>query len=315
MGDACAGRVALITGASRGGTGTAAAIRLAAEGANVAITARNSEGLARTREEIQSFGGTVLVLPTCDLADPVGGRDGLVGQVESEFGPIDILVNNAAINGFQPFEEWTYADIQHRLELNLHAPWLLMSQVVPGMRDRGRGWVINLTTFCAEFPPGPPFPTNKPSKMGGAYGASKAALNRLTLSVASECEGTGVAVNALSPQAAIATPDLIAGGWIKGVLFEPIDTMAEAVLALATCDPQTLTGRIAYSLQLLAELARPVRDLHGDTLVDGWQPDDLPATIGNQANTLEADFTWPEPFAFRRHSSPDFVAPTPRRVR
>jgi NAD(P)-dependent dehydrogenase (short-subunit alcohol dehydrogenase family) len=298
--------VALITGASRGGTGTVSAIRLAAEGAHVAIVARSIDGLQRTAAEIEGFGGTVLVLPPCDLSDPNGGRETLVEQVEAALGPIDILVNNAALNGFQPFEEWTYADIQHRLELNLLAPWLLMQQVVPGMRDRGQGWVINLTTFCAELPPGPPYPTNRPSKAGAAYGASKAALNRLTISVASECEGAGVAINALSPQAAIATPDLVAGGWIKGALFEPVETMAEAVLALATCDPQSLTGRIAYSLQLLAELHRPVRDLHGDALIDGWQPADLPDTISKQAAMMTADFSWPEPFTFRRVSSPDF---------
>ncbi|MDX6285814.1 MAG: 3-oxoacyl-[acyl-carrier protein] reductase [Frankiales bacterium] len=307
MGNTCTDRVALITGASRGGTGTVSAIRLAAEGARVAIVARSIDGLQRSAEEIEGFGGTVLVLPPCDLSDPAGGRDQLVAQVEGELGPIDILVNNAAVNGFQPFDEWSYADIQHRLELNLIAPWLLMQQVVPGMRARGRGWVVNLTTFCAENPPGPPYPTNKPSKAGAAYGASKAALNRLTLSVASECEGTGVAVNALSPQAAIATPDLVEGGWIKGALFEPLETMAEAVLALATADPNTLTGRIAYSLQLLVELERPVRDLHGDRLIDGWQPADLPTIIGNQATTLEADFSWQDPFTFRRASSPDFA--------
>jgi NAD(P)-dependent dehydrogenase (short-subunit alcohol dehydrogenase family) len=310
MGNACAGRVALITGASRGGTGTVSAIRLAAEGARVAIVARSMDGLQRTADQIAGFGGSVLVLPPCDLSDPTGGRDKLVAQVEEKLGPIDILVNNAAINGFKPFEDWTYADIQHRLELNLIAPWLLMQQVVPGMRTRGRGWVVNLTTFCAELPPGPPYPSNKPSQAGAAYGASKAALNRLTVSVAAECEGTGVAVNALSPQAAIATPDLIEGGWIKGALFEPLETMAEAVLALATCDVQKLTGRIAFSLQLLAELDRPVHDLQGTTLVDGWQPDDLPATIGNQAGMLEADFGWHEPFAFRRPSSPDYAVGT-----
>jgi NAD(P)-dependent dehydrogenase (short-subunit alcohol dehydrogenase family) len=306
MGNACAGRVALITGASRGGTGTVSAIRLAAEGARVAIVARSIDGLQRTAEEIEGFGGTVLVLPPCDLSDPAGGRDRLVAQVEGELGSIDILVNNAAVNGFQPFDEWTYTDIQHRLELNVIAPWLLMQQVVPSMRARGQGWVVNLTTFCAELPPGPPYPTNKPSKEGAAYGASKAALNRLTVSVASECEGTGVAINALSPQAAIATPDLVAGGWIKGALFEPVETMAEAVLALATCDPHTITGRIAYSLQLLAELDRPVHDLRGETLVDGWQPADLPGTIMKQAAMMTADFSWPEPYSFRRPSSPDF---------
>ena len=143
--------------------------------------------------------------------------------------------------------------------MNLWAPWELMTAVVPGMRARGRGWILNLTSFAAELPPGPPFPTNKPAKGGFQYGASKAALNRLTVTAASECEGQGVAVNALTPQAAIATPSLVAAGWIDEAMFEPLDTMAEAALALCSGDPAVLTGRIAFSLQLLLELqtARP----------------------------------------------------------
>ena len=65
------------------------------------------------------------------------------------------------------------------------------------MRERGRGWILNLTSFAAELPPGPPFPTNKPATGGFQYGASKAALNRLTVAAASETHGQGVAVNVL----------------------------------------------------------------------------------------------------------------------
>src|SRR5204863_6696908 len=94
----CEGQVALVTGASQGGTGTAIALRLAAEGAKVAITARTVAGLEETRQRIEAIGGECLVLPV-DLADPAGGRKDLVARVEAELGPIDILVNNAAANG------------------------------------------------------------------------------------------------------------------------------------------------------------------------------------------------------------------------
>jgi hypothetical protein len=73
--------------------------------------------------------------------------------------------------------------------------------------------------------------------------------------------------------------------------------MAEAALALATADPAVLTGRIAYSLQLLLELRRPVLDLAGEELILGWQPDDLPAVIERQAAELEAA-GWRHPFDF-----------------
>src|SRR5690606_8103702 len=126
------------------------------------------------------------------------------------------------------------------------------------MRERGTGWMVNLTSFAAETPPGPPFPTNLVARQGAGYGSSKAALNRLTVSVAVELHPHGVAVNALAPQSAIATPHLVAEGRVPTERFEPMETMAESALALATCDPGTLTGRVCRSLELLVELRRPV---------------------------------------------------------
>ena len=290
------GMTALVTGASQGGTGTAIAVRLAAEGAKVAITARSVDGLEETQARIEALGGECLVLP-CDLSDPGGGRGELVARTAATFGPVDILVNNAAAGGYVPFEQVSPKALELCMQVNVWAPWELMRDAVGPMRERGSGTILNLTTFAAELPPGPPFPTNKPAKAGFQYGASKAALNRLTVAAASECEGQGVAVNALAPQAAIATPALVAAGWIDDVMFEPLDTMAEAALALCAGDPNTLTGRIDYSLQLLVELQRPVRDLHGEVLVDGWQPEDLPPRIDAMAANL-AERGWPD--AFRR---------------
>lgn len=303
MGTTCEGMVALVTGASQGGTGTVVALRLAAEGAKVAITARTVDGLEETKRRIEEIGGACLVLPA-DLAHPDGGRKDLVARTEATFGPIDILVNNAAMGGFTPFDATMPEELESRLQVNVWAPWELMKAVVPGMRTRRRGWILNLSTFCAELPPGPPFPTNRPSKAGFVYGATKAALNRLTVTVASECEGQGIAVNALSPQAAIATPSLIAGGWIDDVFYEPLETMAEAALALCSADPNVLTGRIAYSLQLLLELKRPVLDLSGKEPVPGWQPDDLRAVIDREEAAL-ADVGWGNAFEFGRVHSPD----------
>ena len=298
----CEGRVALVTGASKGGTGTAIALRLAAEGARVAITARSVDGLTATQARIRELSGECLVLPA-DLSDPHGARTELVARTEAEFGPVDILVNNAAAGGYGAFESVGPERLERALQVNLWAPWELMAEVVGGMRERGRGAIVNITTFSAELPPGPPFPTNKPSKAGAMYGASKAALNRLTVSVASECEGQGIAVNALSPQGAIATPALVAAGWVEGVMFEPLETMAEATLALCTADPAVLTGRIAFSLQLLVELQRPVLDLQGEELLEGWQPEDLPGIIARQEESL-AGRGWPDAYRFGRSHSP-----------
>lgn len=283
--------VALVTGASQGGTGTAIAARLAAEGFEVAVTARSKSGLDAT---IDRMGGGLAIV--CDLADPDGGRDRLVPQVEAQLGPIEVLVNNAAMGGYQPFESWNDAELVAIQQVNVWAPWLLMRQAVPTMRERGNGAVLNLTSFAAQCPPGPPFPINKPATAGSAYGSTKAALNRLTVAVASETHGQGIVVNALAPQAAIATPQLVAAGWVDPAYMEPLETMAEAALALLS---GSLTGRIAYSLQLLVELQRPVRDLGGRSLVSGWQPGDLPPIIEGHAARLEAA-GWRQPFGRRQ---------------
>jgi NAD(P)-dependent dehydrogenase (short-subunit alcohol dehydrogenase family) len=280
----CAGRVALVTGASKGGTGTSLAVRLAAEGASVAITARSQAGLDDCRKAIEVVGGEAVVLP-CDLSDPDGGREELVARTEAALGPLDILVNNAAAGGYAPFDQFGRADFLLQQEVNVWAPWVLMQQAIPGMRERGRGWVLNMTTSVAALPQGPPFASSGPSKAGTLYGGTKAMLNRVTVGVASEVEGQGIAVNALTPQAAILTPALVPAqesGMIHPDLFEPLDTMVEAALALCTEPPEALHGRIAYSLDLLLELQRPVRGLHGESLTAGWQPADLPARLEAQ---------------------------------
>jgi NAD(P)-dependent dehydrogenase (short-subunit alcohol dehydrogenase family) len=290
----CDGRVALVTGASKGGTGTAIAVRLAAEGAAVAIVARDRDGLATTASRIRAAGGTALELP-CDLADPDGGRSTLVARVEDALGPVDILVNNAAANGYRPFDEWTPKQLDVAHQVNVRAAWQLMADAAASMRAQRQGWIVNITSFAAELPPGPPFPSTLVAREGAGYGASKAALNRLSVSVAAELFEHGIAVNALAPQSAIATPHLLAQGRLPADRFEPMSTMAEAVLALATCAPAACTGRVVRSLELLVELDRPVRTVDGAELEDGWQPKDLPAVIERQAAQLEQR-GWPSPF-------------------
>lgn len=291
MGNTCDGRVALVTGASKGGTGTALAIRLAAEGAQVAITARSAEGLAETQRRIEDLGGKAHPM-TCDLADPAGGRDQLVARAEEALGPVDILVNSAAVGPYQPFDTFSLADLERAQHVNVWAPWQLIQQALPGMRERGQGWLLNMTTSVAELPPGPPFVRSGPSKAGTLYGGSKAMLNRMTIGLASEVEGQNIAVNALTPHAAILTRSLEPlrdSGAIHEKLFEPLDTMVEAALALCTADPSQLHARIAYSLALLIELDRPVYDLSGRTRTEGWQPGDLPGRLEEQRRILDAD--------------------------
>jgi NAD(P)-dependent dehydrogenase (short-subunit alcohol dehydrogenase family) len=280
---ACEGRVALVTGASRG-IGRAVAHRLAAEGAAVAICARPTPAfetlgtLEEARAELEALGGRVVAVPF-DLGSHDQPRAALVDRVESELGPVDILVNNAAAGTFRRFLDWTDAAMAKTLELNFWAPWDLVRRVLPGMRERRAGWILNISSQTATLPTGPPFPATHPATEGTMYGGTKAFLNRWTASLAAELFGEGVAANALAPEAAAATELLVEYSDLPDELYEPLETMAEAALALCTGDPNVLTGRVVTSLDLLVDLARPVRDLSGAELVDGWQPADLPPRI------------------------------------
>jgi NAD(P)-dependent dehydrogenase (short-subunit alcohol dehydrogenase family) len=301
--------VALVTGASEGGTGRSTAVRFAAEGAKVAITAPNEDGLLETLAMIEDVGSTGLVMPS-DFGERDGAWRTLVERTERELGPVDILVNNAVTALMQPVEVWTLEELELTQQINVWVPWMLMAQVLPGMRERGRGWILNLTSSAGELPPGPPY--GAIARMGySGYGANKAAINRLTTAAAAETEFEPIAVNALSPQITIGTPSVMAGRVMEDILgtddvsytLEPPAAMAEAALALCSGDPMVLTGRIAFSLQLLLELERPVYDIRGEELMPGVQPADLPDKLRRQFG-FQREYGGPDVTTFNRPSTP-----------
>ncbi len=299
MGGKCDGMVALVTGASQGGSGTGLAVRLAAEGAKLGISARSKEGLERTRELVEAVGGEALVMP-CDLGEPEGGRATLVARTEEAFGPLDILVNEPVSHELKPVHEFTLDELRSHTELNLWSYWLLMSQVIPGMRERGRGWILNFTSFSGELPPGPPF-AFKAKDGSSMYGATKAAVNRLTVAAAGENEGI-ISVNAITPQIAMGRA-FNSEHVPTNDIWEPVETMVEAGFALLTGDPAVLTGRIAYSLQLIVELQLPVYDFAGKELMEGWQPQDIIEHI-KVDEQFHANNEWPDAFNFHRVHTP-----------
>jgi NAD(P)-dependent dehydrogenase (short-subunit alcohol dehydrogenase family) len=139
-------------------------------------------------------------------------------------------------------------------EVQVQAPFHLATLVLPGMREHGRGWILNISSQAALHPEIPP--TAWAGRGGTVYGMCKAAVERFSTGLAAELYDDNIAVNALSPTKVVPTP---------GTIFhrlttpdddnaEPPAIMAAAALALCSAEPQSRTGRIAYSQELLSEL-------------------------------------------------------------
>jgi len=271
MGGSCEGKVALVTGASRG-IGAAIARRLASEGARVAAVARSldqaPEGVPGTLREtvaaIEADGGRAVAIRG-DILDAASRAD-FMAACRAELGPIDILVNNATYGPYRPLERFRERETARVFEASVRAPLELVQLALPDLRAKGRGWILNISSATAQHPEGPPY--NEFQRRGGSqlYATGKAALDRLTTGLAAELHPECIAVNALAPVAAVITEAVRASGadrWIEPSMVEPVEAMAEAALALCTGDPEKLTGRVAYSLRLLEELGRPIRTLDG----------------------------------------------------
>ena len=268
----CEGRVALVTGASRG-IGAAIARRLAAEGASVACVARSVDDapkgvegtLRETVAAIEGDGGRAVAIRG-DILD-AASRSAFMAEARDALGPLDILVNNATFGPYRKLEQYEdEREIARTLESSVGAPLHLVRLALPDLRAKGRGWVLNITSATAIHPEGPPY--IEWQRVGGShlYASGKAAMDRLTTGLAAELHGDGIAVNALAPVAAVITEGVRASGaapFIEKSMIEPVEAMAEAALALVTGDPEKLTGRVAYSLRLLEELGRAVHTLDG----------------------------------------------------
>ncbi len=279
----CEGKVAFITGASRG-IGRAIARRFSAEGAAVVLCASRMGAhgkLAGTLEEavseIQAAGGKAAAV-VADLADG-DGREGLIERASEAFGPIDILVNNAAGARMKLPSQSTNEDRRFMFELNLHAPIDLAQQAIPGMQARGRGWILNITSATSVQPAVPYRDSKMAALIIGPYGSSKAALDRYTEALAHEVAEHDIFVNAMGPVAIVLTQG---ADYVRDIarknpdMVEPVETMAEAALELCT---GRHVGNVVYSRDILHAVGRKVHSLDGtEVLGDAFIEADVEAT-------------------------------------
>ncbi len=257
------GKVALITGASRG-IGQEIAELFAREGARVACAARTVEegghklfegSLARTVENILEAGGESAAVP-CDVSEYENCR-AAVAEVEKVLGPIDVLVNNAALTYFIPIVDYPIGKWHRSFSVNLHAPFYLSQLVLPAMIERGAGAIVNISSGAAIGPGRAPYPDPVRRFRGGTlYGAEKAALERFTQGLATEVYDDGISVTCVSPSQVVATPGTVHHKLVDGMddpRAEPPEYMAKAALLLATEPLEKVAGRVTYSQEILKE--------------------------------------------------------------
>jgi citronellol/citronellal dehydrogenase len=263
------GRVAIVTGASRG-IGAATAQLLAIEGARVVCAARTlHEGdhplegsLETTVERIRALGGEATPI-ACNVSEE-SDCEQLVSATADQYGPCTLLVNNAALTYYIPVKDFPTSRWLRSTAVNFHAPFILSKSVLPGMIEGRRGAIINISSAAAIGPGRGPYPDSKP-RGGTLYGAEKAALERFTQGLAEEVYEYGVTVACVSPSQVVPTPGTVFHNLVTGMddpRGEPPDYVAQAVLVLASEPLDSVTGRVTYSQTLLREFGL-LAEAHG----------------------------------------------------
>jgi NAD(P)-dependent dehydrogenase (short-subunit alcohol dehydrogenase family) len=227
------GRVAIVTGASRG-VGAATAVLLAERGCKVACAARATDAsplpipgtIDETVRRITDAGGDAIAVPTNLASDEDIAR--MVTTTVERFGPVDVLLNNAAIT-FPGDLELAPKRFDLVMQVDLRAPYLAMLAVLPGMKERGEGAIVNVSSVAAL--------NYFPGLM--AYGMAKSALEHLTMSAAHQLRQHRIAVNTFRIDVPVASegflfnlPDADHSDW------EPSEVAAEGIVWMLEQPPE-----------------------------------------------------------------------------
>jgi 3-oxoacyl-[acyl-carrier protein] reductase len=238
------GRVAIVTGAGQG-LGRAYAQRLAGDGARVAVAEINPSTGGATAEEIQRSGGRAVYV-ALDVADEAS-CERMAAEVVREFGHVDILVNNAALSSVlrpKPFWEWSVDEWDRVMNVNARGVWLVTRAVLPSMRERGYGRIVNVASGLF-------FHASQPGYF--AYIASKGAVLGMSRAMARSLGEFGITVNTVAPgntlteahRQLVDQPELgqarLASQSIKR--FGEPDDLVGVVAFLASDDARFVTGQ------------------------------------------------------------------------
>lgn len=256
------GKVVIVTGASRG-IGAEIARLFGAEGGKIVCVARTlKEGdhqfegsLQTTVQQIKDAGGEATAV-AANISEPVECEK-LVQTARDTYGPIDVLVNNAALTYFVPVKDYALNRWMRSWAVNFHAPFLLSQLVLPDMIEKKSGAIINISSAAAIGPGSAPYEADLMTTGGGTcYGAEKAALERFSQGLAAEVYQYGVTVACFSPSQVVPTPGTVHHHLVQSLddpAGEPPEYMAKAALILATEPQDKVSGRVSYSQVLLKE--------------------------------------------------------------
>jgi citronellol/citronellal dehydrogenase len=261
---ALGGRVAVITGSSRG-IGRALALGLARQGCHLVIAAKSTQSRDRlpgsiytVAQEVEALGAQALPL-AIDVRD-ADQLETLAAQTKERFGRIDILINNAGALWWQPLLDTPPKRFDLVMNVNARAACLLCRAVLPSMIERRWGHIINMS---------PPLDlTMVPGRI--AYSISKLGMTLLTFGLAEEVRAHNVAVNSLWPVTVIESQASINFGLGTPDQWRKPDILVDAVLGLVQKEPSTLTGRALLDEDFLRE--EGVTDFSGYSCVPGSSP-------------------------------------------